>query len=94
MRWLEQGRKKNIPISDDLLKKQAKIFATKLGVQGFKASDRWLSKLKARNGITTSKICGEADNVNAGVSVEGKEGSEASEEEIGEEKIVGEIVEA
>lgn len=65
--WIKQTLDKNIPIDGTLLKEKSKIFATKLGLQNFSASNGWLEGFKRRHGISFKKAAGESKSVDQGV---------------------------
>ncbi|XP_054721300.1 tigger transposable element-derived protein 6-like [Uloborus diversus] len=56
-------RGKNIPVSGVLLQEKAKEVAESLGLQNFKAFNRWLEKFKLRHNVTFKTVCGEEKSV-------------------------------
>ncbi|CAH2096716.1 unnamed protein product [Euphydryas editha] len=67
LKWIRQCRGKNIPIGGFMLKEKAKSFAQSLGIEGFAASEGWLSNFKNRNGITFKKICRKTTSVDVSI---------------------------
>ncbi|XP_039287415.1 tigger transposable element-derived protein 4-like [Nilaparvata lugens] len=65
LKWIRQCRGQNIPIGGFMLKEKAKSFAESLGIEGFGASEGWLSNFKNRHSITFKKICGESASVDS-----------------------------
>ncbi|XP_066261743.1 tigger transposable element-derived protein 4-like [Euwallacea similis] len=63
VKWIEAGRKQNLPISGPVLQQKTLNFAQQLGDKSFKASSGWLEKFKKRYGIVQKKICGESADV-------------------------------
>lgn len=63
VKWIRQCRGQNIPVGGFMLKEKAKSFAQTLRIEGFAASEGWLSNFKNRHGITFKKICGESASV-------------------------------
>lgn len=64
MLFIDQSRSLNIPLTGAIIQQKAKIYADKLGVINFKASDGWLSKLKKRHNIVLKIMSGESHDVN------------------------------
>lgn len=73
LKWFSQCRQTNVPISGPILKEKAKMFAAKLGINDFRASEGWLEKFKKRHAINFKKICGESAAVPEDVCIEWKE---------------------
>lgn len=71
--WFSQCRQQNVPVSGILMKEKAKIYAEKLGIRDFRASDGWFDRFKKRNNITFRKICGESASVDNNVCIEWKQ---------------------
>ncbi|XP_046404659.1 tigger transposable element-derived protein 6-like [Ischnura elegans] len=63
--WFQQARESNIPVDGVILKEKAKIVATQLNVENFKASNGWISRFKNRHGLVFKKLAGESAEVNA-----------------------------
>ena len=57
----------DLPLNGVLLKEKALIFADKLGLKNFNASDGWLDRFRERHGIKFSAIHGESKSVNENV---------------------------
>lgn len=55
-----QVRGKNIPITGDVLKAKASLFAKEMNVQDFKTSNGWLQKFVKRQNLTFKTMCGES----------------------------------
>lgn len=47
-------------MSGSIISAKARDFALQLGIENFSASDGWLSRFKARNGLTCKNICRES----------------------------------
>lgn len=60
LKWFQQQRALNLPISGPILKIKAEILAKHLGVENFVCSNGWLTRFKERHRICTGRICGEA----------------------------------
>ena len=58
-----QARAKRIPITGTLLKAKAMEFAWFLKIEGFKASNGWLSNWKGRYNVKQYKRCGEGADI-------------------------------
>lgn len=67
LKWIRQCRGQNIPIGGFMLKEKAKSFAQSFGIEGFVASEGWLSNFKSRHSITFKKICGESASVDISI---------------------------
>lgn len=65
--WIKQTLDKNVPIDGILLKEKSKMFAIKLGIQNFSASNGWLEGFKRRHDISFKKAAGESKSVDQGV---------------------------
>jgi hypothetical protein len=65
--FFSQARAKNIPISGPLLQSKALMFADELGIEGFKASNRWLPSWKECYHIKQFKNSGESADVDVDV---------------------------
>lgn len=65
--WFIEQRRKNVPLSGDILMEKAKFLHGRLGRGEFSASKGWLKKFKKRHGIRQLKITGEklSNNENA-----------------------------
>lgn len=70
VKWIHQCRGQNIPVGGYAIKEKAKSFAQSLGIEGFSASEGWLSNFKKRNGITSKKMSRESTNVDNSLSTE------------------------
>lgn len=57
--WFIEQRRKNVPLSGEILMEKAKYFHGRLGRGEFSASKGWLEKFKKRHGIRQLKISGE-----------------------------------
>ncbi|KAK9685242.1 CENP-B N-terminal DNA-binding domain [Popillia japonica] len=73
MTWFSQCRQQNVLVSGILMKEKAKIYAEKLGIRDFRASDGWFDRFKKGNNITFRKICGESASVDNNVCIEWKQ---------------------
>ena len=58
--WFTQKHSMNIPISGTLLAEKAKVFASALGFNDFRASNGFIDRFKKRHGIKSHLISGEA----------------------------------
>lgn len=65
--WPHDARSRDIPVNGLLLRKRAEPLAAILGHDDFLCSDGWLSRFKARHGVTFKCISGESDGVDDGV---------------------------
>ena len=61
--WFANARSRNVPVTDEILKKKAKHFGDETGVTDFKCSNGWLQRFKARHGISLHIISGERTGV-------------------------------
>lgn len=52
LKFIKHRRKKNLPLNGFILRKYAKIYATRLGMHEFKASNGWLNKFQHRHSIS------------------------------------------
>lgn len=57
--WFIEQRRKNVPLSGDILMQKAKFFHERLGRGEFVASRGWLDNFKKRHGIRQLKVSGE-----------------------------------
>jgi transposase-like protein len=71
--FVQEARSQNVPLSGPIIQEKARMFAAKLGIQNFEASNGWLSKFNARNDISYKTICGESAAVNVQVADDWKE---------------------
>ncbi|KAH8019746.1 hypothetical protein HPB51_021569 [Rhipicephalus microplus] len=71
--WLRTMIAKKIPVSGDILKQKAEVFALQMGVKDFKFRDGWLRNFKSRNGLKF-KMCGESGAVDNSVVAEYRDG--------------------
>ncbi|XP_039967465.1 tigger transposable element-derived protein 6-like [Bactrocera tryoni] len=72
--WFLQCRESNtIPVGGNLLKEKAKVYAAKLGLTQFNASNGWLDNFKKRNNVSFKKVCGESAAVDDEVCVQWRE---------------------
>ena len=55
MKFLSSARERVLAVTGNMLKSLAERQAQKAGLVGFKASDGWLGKVKARHGISGKK---------------------------------------
>ncbi|KAK8768126.1 hypothetical protein V5799_005093, partial [Amblyomma americanum] len=58
--WIKDVRSRNIPLSGPIIAAKAADFANQMGISDFNASEGWLSRFKARHGLTFKNVCGEA----------------------------------
>lgn len=63
LQFFKNTRAAKIPVSGIMLKEKAKLYAEKMSISNFAASDGWLSKFKKRHNISFKKICGESADV-------------------------------
>lgn len=59
LRWFNEMRAQNVPISGPMISEQSRKFASMLGHTDFKASNGWLSSFRDRHGIVFKTIAGE-----------------------------------
>jgi len=62
--WFKTCRSKRIPMSGPLVCEKAKVFAERLGVTTFAASNGWLQSFRNRHQIKFSSLSGESADVN------------------------------
>lgn len=67
LKWFEQARAKNLPLSGPIIQEKALQFAQQLQLTEFKASNGWLDSFKDRNNIGFFKISGESADVDIDV---------------------------
>ncbi|XP_006002184.1 tigger transposable element-derived protein 4-like [Latimeria chalumnae] len=60
--WLRQARAQSILVSGPILTEKANQFAAQLGVENFECTNGWLEHFKARHGISSRLVCGEANS--------------------------------
>lgn len=70
LRWFQETRKNNIPVSGPILQQKAKDFADVLKHDEFRASNGWLYNFKKRYGISGRVISGESASVREDVCAE------------------------
>uniref|UniRef100_A0A1E1XRR1 Putative tigger transposable element n=1 Tax=Amblyomma sculptum TaxID=1581419 RepID=A0A1E1XRR1_AMBSC len=63
MAWIKEVRSRNIPLSGPIIAAKAAVFASQMGISEFGASEGWLSRFKARHGLTFRNVCGESAEV-------------------------------
>ncbi|XP_069105883.1 tigger transposable element-derived protein 7-like [Argopecten irradians] len=63
LKWFEQARAKNLPLSGPIIQEKALQLVNELGLTEFKASNGWLDSFKERNNIGFFKISGESADV-------------------------------
>ena len=61
--FLKLARDRGMPVTGPMLRTLAEREASANGVEGFKASEGWLSKVKARHGICGRALSGDAAGV-------------------------------
>jgi transposase-like protein len=66
--FIQEARAENVPLSGPIVQEKAKVFAARLGITNFEASNGWLTKFNIRNGITYKTICGESAAVNVEIA--------------------------
>lgn len=59
-KWFVEMKAKRIPISGHAVQQKAPNFDGLLGIEDFKASTGWLSRLKACHDIVGKTLCGES----------------------------------
>ena len=64
MKFLSSARDRGLAVTGTKLKDLAERQTQKAGIVGFKVSDGWLGKVKARHGISRKKLSGKAGSVN------------------------------
>uniref|UniRef100_H3B1Y1 HTH CENPB-type domain-containing protein n=1 Tax=Latimeria chalumnae TaxID=7897 RepID=H3B1Y1_LATCH len=60
--WLCQARAQSILVSNPILTEKANQFAAQLGVENFECTNGWLERFKARHGVPSLLVCGEANS--------------------------------
>uniref|UniRef100_H3AV61 HTH CENPB-type domain-containing protein n=1 Tax=Latimeria chalumnae TaxID=7897 RepID=H3AV61_LATCH len=60
--WLCQARAQSILVSGPILTEKANQFAVQLGVENFECTNGWLECFKARHGVSSRLVCGEANS--------------------------------
>jgi Tc5 transposase DNA-binding domain/CENP-B N-terminal DNA-binding domain len=66
--FIQEARSQNVPLSGPIIQAKAKAYALALNVDNFEASNGWLTKFTARNGISFKTICGESKAVDLTVA--------------------------
>lgn len=61
--WIKHVRSRNLPLSGPIIAAKARDFAMQMGIEDFSASEGWLTRLKARHGLTFKSVCGERATV-------------------------------
>ena len=64
LEFLRLAREQGETVTGPMLRQLAEEEARALGLEDFKASERWLSRLKDRHGISAKAVSGEAKSVN------------------------------
>ena len=64
MKWYQQQRGSGVMVRGTEMKMAAERFAAKIGIDGFKASEGWLYRLKLRHGLSNKKAYGESLDAN------------------------------
>jgi len=59
LRWFQQARNLNVPVSNSILQEKSINLALQLGVDNFSPTIGWLTRWKNRNNIVFKKTCGE-----------------------------------
>lgn len=67
LKWFQQKRANNVPVSGQLLQLKAEEFGRNCGDE-FKCSSGWLDRFKKRHNIVFGRISGEAASVNRSVT--------------------------
>lgn len=62
-KWFCRVRSQNVPVSGPMIKEKATVFAERLSLNDFKASNGWLDRFKRRHNITFQAACGESKSV-------------------------------
>lgn len=70
IKWMNEARNQNLPITGAILLEKAHFFADALGIKEFLGSSGWLQRFKDRHGIICKKICGEEAAVNDEIVVD------------------------
>jgi hypothetical protein len=60
MLWFKQMREKGASVTGKMVRSKAASFAEMMGIEGFKASEGWLYRLKVDEKISFKRFCGEA----------------------------------
>ena len=55
--WFLVKRKRNVPITGELIKEKAKEYAISQGINDFKASNGWIARFKERHLISFRWCC-------------------------------------
>lgn len=61
--WIKEVRSHNIPLSGPIIAVKAAAFSSEMGISDFGASEGWLSRFRARHGLTFRNVCGESAEV-------------------------------
>lgn len=61
--WIKHVRSRNLPLSGPIIAAKARDFASQMGIEDFTASEGWLTRFKARHGLTFKSVCGERADV-------------------------------
>lgn len=65
VKWIENARDKNAPLSGKLVKAKSEEFASKMNVPEFKATEGWFSRFKKREGIVHKRLHGEGQTADS-----------------------------
>lgn len=65
--WFAQARNSNVPVGGNILREKARVFAEKMGIEDFRASDGWFDRFKKRHNIKFKKLSGESASVSDNV---------------------------
>uniref|UniRef100_H2ZUV2 HTH CENPB-type domain-containing protein n=1 Tax=Latimeria chalumnae TaxID=7897 RepID=H2ZUV2_LATCH len=60
--WFHQARAQSILVSGPILTEKANQFGAQLGVENFECTNGWLEHFKARHGVSSRLVCGEANS--------------------------------
>lgn len=73
LKWINNARSQNLPLSGPLIRQKAQEFAMKFGHSDFLASVGWLDKFKNRHNIVYRVVCGESGDADIQLADEWKQ---------------------
>ena len=64
VRWVTFARENKVPVTGPIIQEKALEFANEIGLEGFNASNGWLTRFKARHNLCGKVVSGEEGDVN------------------------------
>ncbi|KAL4233818.1 hypothetical protein ACF0H5_008496 [Mactra antiquata] len=72
LRWIRDANTRSISLTGALIQERARLFASDLGLEDFKASNGWLHKFLKRHNLSCKMMSGERGDVNSNTVEEWK----------------------